>query len=76
MSSIEEITAFLVLERDKIQAAIDALHSGVKRRGRPPGNPNTPASNAKIKGHWTPEQREAASLRMKAAWKRKKRAKA
>jgi len=34
----EQIVALLVAERNRLEAAIQALQHGVKRRGRPPAN--------------------------------------
>jgi hypothetical protein len=50
---IEQIVALLIAERDRLDAAIEALQGPVKRRGRPPGKkasapkPSAPASVAR-----------------------------
>jgi len=72
----EHILALLIQERDKLNRAIEALGTTVKRRGRPPKNPLsiTEAVPVKRKGR-TPAQRKAQAKRMKAYWaKRKKEA--
>lgn len=102
----EQITALLIAERDKLNAAIAALGAPVKRRGRPPkvANPNqeiidlqTLAMNRmglklhaqpiqqsqqfrvpvqekkpKPRRQRTPAERKATSLKMKAAWAKRK----
>src|SRR5208282_1187727 len=75
----DQIVALLIAERDKLNAAIQALQGAVKRRGRPPKNP-IPVSLAvlpaptKRKG-MSAARRKAQGERMKAYWaKRKKEA--
>jgi hypothetical protein len=80
--STEHIIALLISERDKLNRAIEALGTPVKRRGRPPKNPlavlvttavGRPAPK-KLPG-LSPAKRKAQSERMKAYWaKRKKQA--
>jgi hypothetical protein len=79
--NIEHILAVLISERDKLNRAIEALGTPVKRRGRPPKNPLTallaaPASPAPKKTRGlSPAKRKAQSERMKAYWaKRRKQA--
>jgi hypothetical protein len=73
----EQILALLISERDKLNRAIEALGTPVKRRGRPPKNPlaaTLTAPAAKRQG-MNPARRKAQSERMKAYWaKRKKQA--
>ena len=77
----EHIVALLISERDKLNRAIDALGTPVKRRGRPPKNPFTAMTAAadtpapKKRRGLSPAKRKAQSERMKAYWaKRKKQA--
>lgn len=76
----EHILALLISERDKLNRAIEALGTPVKRRGRPPKNPLTvaltgPAHTATKRNRLSPAKRKAQSERMKAYWaKRKKQA--
>ena len=80
--STEHIIALLISERDKLNRAIEALGTAVKRRGRPPKNPlaalvttavGRPAP--KKRARLSPAKRKAQSERMKAYWaKRKKQA--
>jgi hypothetical protein len=79
--STEHIVALLILERDKLNRAIEALGTPVKRRGRPPKNPLTAVTAAaeapapKKRRGLSPAERKAQSERMKAYWaKRKKQA--
>ncbi|HEY4359521.1 MAG TPA: hypothetical protein VGN17_01060 [Bryobacteraceae bacterium] len=90
MSTTDEILKLLVLERDKLNRAIEALSgssSGVKRRGRPPKNPLANAPDwvlpakkkaaekpARGKRTWSAAQKKAAAERMKARWAAKKKA--
>jgi hypothetical protein len=79
--STEHILALLVAERDKLNRAIEALGTPVKRRGRTPKNPfaaavTTPVqaavkTAAKRKG-LSPAKRKAQSERMKAYWAKRK----
>jgi hypothetical protein len=76
----EHILALLISERDKLNRAIEALGTPVKRRGRPPKNPfavavTTPLKTASKRRGLSPAKRKAQSERMKAYWaKRKKQA--
>jgi hypothetical protein len=79
--STEHIIALLVSERDKLNRAIEALGTPVKRRGRPPKNPLIAMTEAaktaapKKRRGLSPAKRKAQSERMKAYWaKRKKQA--
>ena len=73
----QHIVALLILERDKITRAIEALQGPMKRRGRPPKNQialTEVAVEAKRSSR-TPAQRKAQAKRMKEYWaKRKKEA--
>jgi hypothetical protein len=79
----ENIIALLVVERDKLNRAIEVLQGPIMRRGRPPKNPliaalvptSTPAT--KRKSGRSAAARKAQSQRMKAYWaaKRKKQGK-
>jgi hypothetical protein len=84
----EHILALLILERDKLKKAIDALGGGVpvKRRGRPPKNPRAvvPASERAVpattptpkkRRSLSPAKRKAQSERMKAYWAKKRKQK-
>ena len=73
----EHIVALLVVERDKLNRAIETLQGAAKRRGRPPKNPvaamaaAAPAAGKKRKGR-TLAQRKAQAKRMKAYWAKRK----
>jgi len=75
---IDQIVSLLIAERDKLNRAIEALGGGGKRRGRPPGSAAkhaetaSAAKTARKKRTFSPAQREAARLRMKAFWARPK----
>ena len=78
----EQILAVLVLERDKLNRAIEALGAPVKRRGRPK-NPlaeisATPTATAAKRNGMSAARRKAQSEKMKAYWakRRKQTAKA
>lgn len=77
----EQITALLIAERDKLNAAIAALGAPVKRRGRPPGIKKVLVFQGeqhefkpipKPRRQRTPAERKATSLKMKAAWAKRK----
>jgi hypothetical protein len=81
----ENIVSLLIAERDRIQAALDALQGPTKKRGRPKGSKNTPPAwvtgngatpapekPARKKRNFSPAQRKAAALRMKNMWRVKK----
>jgi hypothetical protein len=77
--STEHILALLISERDKLNRAIEALGTPVRRRGRPPKNPLaaalTTASAApapKKRRVLTAAWRKAQSERMKAYWAKRK----
>jgi hypothetical protein len=77
--STEYIRALLISERDKLNRAIEALGTPVKRRGRPPKNPlaavvTTTAVKAapKKRRGLSPARRKAQSQRMKAYWANRK----
>jgi hypothetical protein len=76
----EQILVLLISERDKLNRAIEALGTPVKRRGRPPKNPlaavaSVSAASASKRSGLSPAKRKAQSERMKAYWaKRKKQA--
>jgi hypothetical protein len=87
MSTTDEILKLLIVERDKLTKAIEALSGGAKRRGRPPKNPlaNAPdwvlpasqrkqaaAKPAQGRRTWTAAQKKAAAARMKARWAAKR----
>ncbi|MGA2186090.1 MAG: hypothetical protein ABSH47_24000 [Bryobacteraceae bacterium] len=75
----EHIIALLISERDKLNRAIEALGTTVKRRGRPPKNPlaavvTTTSVKAapKKRGGLSSAKRKAQSERMKAYWAKRK----
>ena len=76
----EQILALLISERDKLNRAIEALGTPMKRRGRPPKNPmatltSGPLKTAAKRSGLSPAKRKAQSERMKAYWaKRRKQA--
>jgi hypothetical protein len=77
----EHILTLLISERDKLNRAIEALGTPVKRRGRPKSSAASsaipvapmaaPAPVRKRKG-MTAAQKKALSTKMKAAWARRK----
>jgi hypothetical protein len=78
----DEILTLLILERDKLSRAIEALQGPIRRRGRPPRNsvngakptaafePAQPAKKKRRK--FTAAQRKQQAERMKAYWSAKK----
>jgi len=50
MMQTEQIVALLIQERNRLDAAIQALQYGTKRRGRPPGNKASAAIDAPTSG--------------------------
>lgn len=74
----EQIVALLIAERNKLDAAIQALQGAVKRRGRPPKNPlpNAPASvlPAKKKRKMSTAARKRMAAAQKARWAKIKKA--
>ena len=70
----EHIVALLVVERDKLNRAIEALSGPAKRRGRPPKNPLAALALPKAtrrKG-MSAGARKAQSKRMKAYWAKRR----
>jgi hypothetical protein len=51
--SIEHIVALLIVERDRLSRAIEALKGSTKKRGRPPGSRNHKATSAPVKAKRT-----------------------
>jgi hypothetical protein len=75
--STEHILALLISERDKLNRAIEALGTPVKRRGRPPKDPPAAALTAPVKtaskrSGLNPAKRKAQSERMKAYWAKRR----
>jgi hypothetical protein len=83
----DHIIQLLIAERDRINGAIEALGGGTttKRRGRPPRDPlaNAPSwvtgkaePPVKAKKHHmrNPAARKAQAQRMRAYWRKKKKA--
>jgi hypothetical protein len=72
----DDILTLLITERDRLDAAIEALQGPTKRRGRPPGNAVlAPVATAEANGHrrgMTAAARKAQSKRMKAYWAKKR----
>ena len=75
----EHILGLLIVERDKLNKAIEALQGPTKRMGRPPKNPlaaptsEAPAQPAKKRHRkFTAAQRKQQAERMKAFWAAKK----
>jgi hypothetical protein len=83
---IDHILALLIVERDKLNRAIEALQGPTKRRGRPPKNPLAVTTSAAAPSHsaptprkrkgrkFTSAQRRAAAERMRLRWAAKKKA--
>jgi DNA-binding phage protein len=71
----DHIVALLIAERDRLNRAIEALQGPVKRRGRPPRNPDVIATATAIprarKG-MSKAARKAQSARMKKYWAAKR----
>jgi hypothetical protein len=85
----DQILALLIAERQKLDAAIEALGgTTTKRRGRPPGSknalvnapswvtgtPEPPEKPARKKRKFSAKQRAEQAARMKAYWAKKKKA--
>jgi len=72
----EHIIALLIVERDKLNRAIEALQGSAKQRGRPPkvAMAAAPAVSAPKRKRQSAARRKAQAERMKAYWaaKRKK----
>jgi hypothetical protein len=85
----EHIVALMILERDKLNRAIDALQGPTKRRGRPPRNPlattapvaapelrnPSPAPAERKRRIFTAAQKKAFGERMKAYWAKRRKKK-
>ena len=73
----DDIVALLVTERDKLNRAIEALGAPVKRRGRPAKTARSvaavPSAPTKRKP-MTAAEKKALSVKMKAAWAKRKKA--
>lgn len=68
----DQIVALLIAERDRLNRAIEALQGPVRRRGRPPKNPDVIATATAVprrarKG-MSKAARKAQSDRMKKYW--------
>jgi hypothetical protein len=73
-----DVLAMLIEERDRLNLAIAALQSGVRRRGRPPGSGASAAAKpAKRPGRkkMSSAARKAVSERMKKYWAGRKKGK-
>jgi hypothetical protein len=80
--STEHIVALLISERDKLNRAIEALGTSVKRRGRPPKNsepePVAPRGGSVSSGQpakkrgWSAAAKKAQGERMKAFWSKRR----
>jgi hypothetical protein len=77
----EQIVTLLILERDRLNRAIEALCAPVKRLGRPrkAAKPTVaavpavaPAAPIKKRKPMTAAQKKALSKKMKAAWAKRK----
>jgi hypothetical protein len=73
----EQILALLISERVKLNRAIEALGTPVKRRGRPPKGPlaaevTAPVKTVSKRKGLSPTKRKAQSERMKAYWAKRK----
>jgi len=71
----EHIVALLVAERDRLNRAIEALQGPMKRRGRPPKNPDSAvlgAAPARQRKGMSAAARKAQSARMKEYWAKRR----
>jgi len=73
----DDIVVLLVAERDKLNRAIEALGAPVRRRGRAPKTAQPIAVAAPAPIAWkrkpmTAAQKKALSVKMKAAWAKRK----
>lgn len=75
----EHIVALLIVERDKLNRAIDALQGPTKRRGRPPKNPLAlnlvalvAAAPSQKRRTWSAAHRKAQAAKMRAYWAKRK----
>jgi len=83
MPTTEDILALLIAERDKLNRAIEALGAPVKRRGRQKKAAAPVSAEAELptvaparkRRKLSPAKRKAHSLRMKAYWAAKRKAK-
>jgi hypothetical protein len=75
MSDINQIVALLIEERDRLNRAIEALHGGPRRRGRPPKNPLGPSPQKRGRKSMSRAARLAQSRRMKKYWAERRKAK-
>jgi hypothetical protein len=71
--AIEQILTLLILERNRLNNAIEALQGPTKRRGKPPktiATPNAAESQPTVRKrrNLTAAQRKAHSERMKKFW--------
>ena len=78
----EQIVALLIVERDRLTRAIEALEGPAKRRGRPPRTPLTDGVAAQAAAHAvrrrkprTAAHRKAHSESMRAYWAKRGKAK-
>jgi hypothetical protein len=73
---IAQIVALLIVERDRLNRAIEALHDGGKRRGRPPKRDTSSASSTtrptRKRRTFTVAQRKEQAERMRAFWAKRK----
>jgi len=74
----DQIVALLIAERDRLNAAIEALQGPTKRLGRPPKNAavvssqtTAPITTGKRRS-WSAASKKAQTQRMKAYWKKRK----
>jgi hypothetical protein len=73
----EHILSLLISERDKLNRAIEALGTPVKRRGRPAKTARSVAAvsaAARKRKPMSAAQKKALSVKMKAAWAKRKKA--
>jgi hypothetical protein len=68
---VEQIVAVLIQERDRLNAAIEALHRPTARK--PMAVAETTRKTAKKRG-WTAAQKKQQRERMRAYWAKKKKA--
>lgn len=75
--NVSDIIQALILERDRLNRAIDILQSGVKRRGRPPkALAAVNGAEPRKRRGMSPEKRREQSERMKRMWKARRAKKA
>ena len=81
----DQIVSLLIAERDKLNRAIEALGAPIKRRGRPPKNPQAVATAVAVPVPVAPAapaapsrkprstaERKAQAERMKAYWAKRR----